>query len=104
MILFNPTHKERNMNSKVTAKTTEPAPVNLKAQNAEHSFRIDLRDKEHFYRVVNWLNGNVGKGSDKWTMEGRPLKSIKQGKSVNTQVYIFVADFDESSVLYLSLV
>jgi hypothetical protein len=81
----------------------KPMPVNLKEKNAIYSFRITIRDREHFYKLVNWLNTNVGKGQDKWTMEGRVLKSLKVGKSANPKIYIFKEDFDESSSLYLSL-
>ena len=84
------------------SKTTE-APENLKEKNAQHSFRITIRDREHFYRIVTWLNTNVGKGEDKWTMEGRVLRSLKQGKTVSPKIYIFKEGFDPSSSVYLSL-
>jgi len=79
-------------------------PVNLKEANALHSFRIMIRDREHFYKLVNWFNQNVGKGEDKWTMEGRVLKTLKQGTAVNAKVYIFKPDFDISAVSFLSLI
>jgi hypothetical protein len=85
------------------AKQPETALKNLKEQNAAHSFRVVVRDRDHFYKIVNWLNENVGKGSKNWTMEGRPLKVLKQGKVPQPMVYIFKDDFDESSALYLSL-
>jgi hypothetical protein len=77
--------------------------VNLKEQNALHSFRVTIRDREHFYKIVNWLNDNVGKGEAKWTMEGRVLKTIKAGKTASPMIYIYREDFDSSSSLYLSL-
>ena len=77
--------------------------VNLKEQNASHTFKVTIRDRDHFYKIVNWLNANVGKGEDKWTMEGRVLKNLKMGKTVSPKVYIFKQDFDESSAIYLSL-
>lgn len=87
------------------AKTTiiEDTPVNLKEKNAVHSFRVTIRDREHFYKIVGWLNTNVGHGENNWTMEGRVLKSLKQGKTVSPKIYIFKIDFDPSSSLYLSL-
>ncbi len=85
------------------ATTPKEAPVNLKEKNAAHTFRVTIRDREHFYKLVNWLNTNVGKGEDKWTMEGRVLKSLKAGKAVTPKVYIMREDFDPSSSLYLSL-
>jgi hypothetical protein len=78
-------------------------PVNLKEKNAIHNFRITIRDRDHFYRLVNWLNEHVGKGQDNWTMEGRVLRALKQGKSVSPKIYIFREDFDTTSSLYLSL-
>ena len=88
----------------MTKQTDKALPVNLKEQNAVHTFRVVIRDREHFYRLVKWLNDNVGKGQDKWTMEGRVLKTIKQGKTVNPKIYIFRPDFDAASALYLSLI
>lgn len=90
------------MNNPTISKTP---PVNLKEQKAVHTFRVTIRDRDHFYKLVNWLNSNVGKGEDKWTMEGRVLKTISKGKSVNPKIYIFSEDcnFDSTSSLYLSL-
>lgn len=87
----------------MTKQTEKTTPVNLKEKNAAHTFRVTIRDREHFYKIVNWLNTNVGKGEDKWTMEGRVLRNIKAGKSVNPKIYIFKEDFDETNSLYLSL-
>jgi hypothetical protein len=78
-------------------------PENLKEKNATHTFRVLIRDREHFYKLVKWLNDNVGKGEAKWTMEGRVLKNLKSGKTVNPKIYIFTEGFEESSTLYLSL-
>ena len=83
--------------------TSTAPPVNLKAQNAIYSFRIAIRDRDHFYKIVNWLNQNVGKGSDKWTIEGRVPRALKKGKVVSPLIYIFQEDFDTTSSLYLSL-
>ena len=88
----------------MTKQPEKVLPVNLKEQNAVHTFRVVIRDREHFYKLVKWLNENVGKGEDKWTMEGRVLKRLKQGTAVNPNIYIFRADFDPSSALYLSLI
>jgi hypothetical protein len=87
----------------IKQKTPKEQPVNLKEKNAAHTFRVTIRDRDHFYKLVNWLNTNVGKGQDKWTMEGRVLKTLKGGKTVSPKVYIFREDFDPSSSLYLSL-
>jgi len=84
-------------------KAPAVTPVNLKEKNAAHTFRLTIRDREHFYKIVNWLNANVGKGKDKWTTEGRVLKALKAGKPVSPKIYIFREDFDPASSLYLSL-
>ncbi len=86
-----------------TQKTPKDEPVNLKEKNAVYTFRVTIRDRDHFVKLINWLNTNVGKGKDKWTMEGRVLKTLKQGKTISPKIYIFRPDFDESSSLYLSL-
>lgn len=83
--------------------TSKEAPVNLKEKNAAHTFKVTIRDREHFYKIVNWLNSNVGKGEENWTMEGRILKSLKEGKTVSPKVYIMKADFDPASAMYLTL-
>ena len=88
----------------MTKQADKVQPVNLKEQNAVHSFRVTIRDREHFYKIVKWLNDNVGKGADKWTMEGRVLKRLKNGSTVSPNVYIFRQDFDASAILYLSLI
>jgi hypothetical protein len=89
----------------MTKQTTPKAqPVNLKEQNAAHTFRVTIRDCEHFYKLVNWLNTNVGKGEDKWTIEGRVLKHLKQGKSLSPKIYIFRQDFDTTAAMYLNLI
>lgn len=88
----------------MTKQTTpQETPVNLKEQNAIHTFRVTIRDRDHFYKLVNWLNTNVGKGEENWTMEGRVLKTLKAGKIVSPKIYIFKEDFDSSTALYLSL-
>ena len=88
----------------MTKQSEKAQPINLKEQNAVHTFRVVIRDREHFYKLVKWLNENVGKGEDKWTMEGRVLKRLRQGTTVNPNIYIFRADFDPASALYLSLI
>ncbi len=87
---------------KKTNVTKEPL-VNLKEKNALHTFRVTIRDREHFYKIIHWLNANVGKGTNNWTMEGHALKQLKQGKMPTPAFYVYKEDFDESASLYLSL-
>lgn len=88
-----------------TVNKTAAPTVNLKEQNATHTFTINFRDTEHFYKVINWLNANVGKGKDKWTIEGRVKRLLvnNRGLAVAKKVYIFTKDFDPQSSLYLNL-
>jgi hypothetical protein len=79
-------------------------PVNLKEQNARHTFTLTFRDLPHFYRVINWMNSQVGKGEDKWTVKGRVKKVLVQQKTVTTKVYVFIDGFDPSNALFLSLI
>jgi hypothetical protein len=39
-----------------------------------------IRDREHFYKVVNWCNKNIGNGGQYWTAHGRVLRSIDPTK------------------------
>lgn len=82
---------------------TKQPSENLKEQKATHSFKLVVRDREHFYKIVNWLNVNIGRGKHRWTMEGKVLKAIKSGKTINPKVYIFDEKFDIESAVFLSL-
>lgn len=83
-------------------KEKKEPPPNLKEQNALCAFRITIRDRVHFYKIVNWLISNVGRGSDKWTMEGNILRRLVSGP-VSPMIYIFKPDFDQESAVFLSL-
>lgn len=85
------------------AKTPKEPMVNLKEKNAVHTFKLTVRDTEHFYKLVNWLNTNVGKGKENWTFGGKVLKNLKQGKNANVVAYIMKEGFDPDSSVYLSL-
>jgi hypothetical protein len=91
------------MTTKTQPAISKPVPENKKEKNALVNFRVTIRDREHFYRIVNWLNTNVGKGVDKWTMEGRALKSLKAGKTVSRMIYIYREGVDEAASVYLTL-
>jgi hypothetical protein len=41
---------------------------------------MEIRDRDHFYKVVNWCNKNIGKGSQYWTVEGRVLRFVDPAK------------------------
>jgi hypothetical protein len=84
----------------MTLKQTLP---NLKEEQAKFSFRVSIRNTEHFYKIVNWLNKNVGKGRDNWTMEGRVLRILKSGRPASPKIYIFTENYDPQTSLYLSL-
>lgn len=75
-------------------KTTHPT---------ELKFAINFRDKEHFNTIVKWLNTNVGHGKDNWTMDGRILRHLKQGKPIVRNVIIRNPDVAEECSLYLTL-
>jgi len=84
-------------------KTKTGVPPNLKEQNACYSFRVTVRDREHFYKLVNWLNTHVGFGKENWSMQGNVLKNLNSGKSISRKIYIFNESFDQETSLYLSL-
>jgi hypothetical protein len=71
---------------------------------AKFSFELKIRDRAHFYKIVNWLNNNLGKGKNVWTMDGRILRSLRNGQEKKTKVSIFNTEVDTSSTaLFLSL-
>jgi hypothetical protein len=64
---------------------------------------ISFRDRDHFYKVVKWLNTNVGHGKDNWTIDGRVLRLLKRHTIVNRAVIIRNMSFQKDDALYLSL-
>jgi len=64
---------------------------------------IGFRDKDHFYKVVKWLNTHVGHGKENWTIDGRVLRLLKRHAVVNRAVIIRNPAFEENDALYLSL-
>ena len=91
-------------NTQITPLPGAEQSKSIKANKSKYTFKLAIRDRPHFYKIVNWLNENVGKGTDFWTMEGRILKKLKSGQTTDTAVYIFIDDFDASSALYLSFI
>lgn len=86
-------------------KQKESAPlVNLKEQNACHTFTVKVRDTAHFYRIVQWMNTNVGKGKEFWTTRGKVRRFLSEGKPHDTTIYVFVPTFETESALFLNLV
>ena len=71
------------------------------------SMKISFRDKEHFYKIVHWLNGNVGKGKNNWTIHGKVLKHLRHSGSKviarNVIIHKDGIDLDETQ-LYLTLI
>lgn len=41
---------------------------------------IKINNTEHFYKIVHWLNKNIGYGSKYWSMPGSPLRRLKTGE------------------------
>jgi hypothetical protein len=64
---------------------------------------ISFRDTAHFYKVVKWLNTNVGHGKEHWTIDGRVLRLLKRSGNVNRAVIIRSTAFNPDDALYLSL-
>lgn len=76
---------------------------NVKAKRSLHTFNITVRDKAHFDKLIIWLNQNVGRGANSWSMEGRILKTLKRGKPITTQIYIFNPEIEKDVALFLTL-
>ena len=88
----------RSIRPSVTTNQTE----NLKEKNAVSKIPLIFRSKDHFYKIVNYLNVEVGKGEQFWTMAGRPLRRLKSFGKAETTLYIYVECSPELGV-YLSL-
>ena len=81
---------------------TTNQPENMKEKNARAKIPLSFRSKDHFYKIVNYLNTELGKGEQFWTMAGRPLRRIKATGHAESVVYIYVDHPPEFGV-YLSL-
>ena len=45
-----------------------------------YAVRITVRDRVHFYALVDWFNQNVGKGTQFWSVKGKILKYVDPSK------------------------
>ncbi len=74
--------------------------------NDKLSFKITIRDIAHFYKIILWLNRDVGEGKKNWTMGSRVLKYLRNNETVTTNIYIFntSCEFDDDSITYLTLI
>lgn len=78
--------------------------TNTANPNKYVTFSVTFRDEPHFYRVVKWMNANVGYGSKSWTIKGSVKKKLKKGAPVKKDIYVFSESFDaEESSLFLNL-
>lgn len=72
-----------------------------------HRFKMTFRDTDHFYKVVSWLNINVGRATANkkyWTISSKVLKELKRGEPVTVTVQVFKEDFDvDETSLFLNL-
>lgn len=71
------------------------------------SMKITFRDKQHFYKIVHWLNKNAGKGKSNWTIHGKVLKNFRgmNPKPITRSVIIHNDSIDtEDAQLYLTLI
>ena len=68
-------------------------------------FKVTFRNVEHFYKVVTWLNKNVGRGKDNWTIPGRVKRSLERNrKPVIKNIHVFKEGFDaQETAMYLNL-
>lgn len=89
-------------------KLENKVPVNpvrknkVRGGDLDKSFSIVIRNREHFYVVVKWLDENIGRG--KWKINGKVLKFLKQGKSISRTVKFTSDEYDaDQTRLALSL-
>lgn len=67
------------------------------------SFDITFRSPEHFREMIKWLNENVGRGKENWTLNGRVLRHLKQSKQITRKVLIYNESFDPDVASWLAL-
>lgn len=96
---------KRSNRKKVERVGPAPAPT-PPAKPPKTQFQVTFRDKEHFYRCVNWLNKNVGQGIRHWKITRKVVAKLKYGPVVRT-VLVYDDDFSkeeaESTALFLTL-
>ena len=64
-------------------------PIGSNSERAVHSFGMLFQSTSQFYKVVNFLNKNVGYGRENWTTSDQPKKKIKRDGNANVRIYIF---------------
>lgn len=72
-------------------------------KNSENILDVKITNVQQFYNIVAWLNKNVGIGSKNWSMNGHPLKKIKQGSQPIVKIYLR-DEVDEQDILFLKLI
>jgi len=77
---------------------------NIEEKTIVATIPVTFRDKDHFYKVIRWLNANVGSGTRNWTFSGRVLNQLKRGETVTRDVYVYNVDFDVECTVYLALI
>lgn len=66
--------------------------------NVKQEIRLYIRDIDHFYQIVRWMNKNVGrttKTTKYWSMRGRVLRRVP----TNADIIIYDNNFPEMEML-----
>jgi len=67
------------------------------------TFNITIRDADHFYKIVRWLNEHVGRGTANWTIEGRVLRNISNAPLTRKVIIKHSTDFHKQAAVFLAL-
>lgn len=70
---------------------------------SSQQFKITIRDEPHFYSIVRWLDLNVGHGIKYWTMEGKVLRKLKDGKTATPIIHIINPSVETDISTFLNL-
>jgi len=66
---------------------------------ARNTVSVTFRDRSQFYRIIKWLNSNIGHGKDNWSMTSGILKKITRGTTVNATISIYNERYDSEAFL-----
>ena len=60
--------------------------------------KIAIRDRDHFYNIVRYLNKHVGKGKDNWNMTNGVLKKLNNYGHADAQIRVYKDGFCKNEI------
>ena len=68
----------------------------------QRHFKITIENRDHFYRIVKFLNATCGPGKKNWTMTGRILQRVLH-RAAEVDLHIFNSDVNAEDILFMVL-